>query len=219
MSEESGSEHKGIIHLFADEPIGTSPDHDHLFDTLDQRIWEQIAELSKKSPDFKILTDDLLRRTSELPEEERKGYVEEAYGFYLTVTAYRDPYFLRNFFGYLFDKTRNKIEDETRSKFVFIAKSVYDSVLNALNEKTGRKQNPDYLLSLIRPGRNLVEDFRFNKRDYEAVKKSLHRRIKNYVMEENDIISEEFDKDFYRKETVAEIIEMVAEKAGVLNSN
>ena len=216
MEGKSDPENQGIVHLFENEPVEMPHDSNRLLDDLDQRIWDQIANLSKKNPDFRILTEDLLKRTQELPEEERGDYIQEAHNFYSIVAGYNDPYFLRNFFGYLFDKTRKIADDETKEKAVYIAKSVYDSVLSALNEKTERKQEPDYLLSLIRPGRNLVEDFRFNRRDYEILKKSLHLRIKNYIMEEKDIDSEEFDRDFYRKETVAEMIELVAGKSEIL---
>jgi hypothetical protein len=196
-----------ILRLFGDKEPTTSS-VDDILDGLDQKVLEQIAKLSKENPHFSTVTDYLLREAAKLPEEEREGYVNEAYAFCSILTDCMDPeYFVRNFFGYLFEKTRNMTEKD-KQDFVSTSKSISNALVITLDKKTGQKHDPESLIRLIRPNLSLAEHLRFERKDYQHLRTGIYDRR---LLEEED-----FDKDFYRIGTVADMVEYVAEKKGLV---
>lgn len=193
-----------ILHLFKDELLTQPPYIDDILDNFDQDVWNQIAELSKKSPYFKDLTDKLLRRTKDLPKEEKIDYINEAHSFCTILAGYEEAeYFIRNFFEYLFDKTR-EMEDTPRRSYVYIAKAVYNSAVFVLEDKIGQEdENTESLYAFVNPRKSFTEDLGFNKNDYDLLKKDLidYRAIEEEVLDNNE---------FYRIKTVAELIEFIA---------
>lgn len=203
MSEADNENHS--LRLFGHDSLEIPLCAGEILDSLDQEVWDQIAQLSNRSPHFRVLTDDLLKRTSQIPKEERRDYIAEAHNLCSIIAGYEDSdYLIRNFFGYLFDKTRG-MDNKSKRRFVYITKNVYDCVLEVFDDKTEHKTEPAFLASMIRPQTNLVDDLRFTRQDYDRLKDSLKVGI------ESEVFDEEFDHKFYRKQTVVNIIELISE--------
>jgi hypothetical protein len=207
----SESKDPRILHLFQEEPLLMPPGIDSVLDNLDQDVWDQINGLSGSHPFFENdeipyfgdLIDELLKRTSEIPKEERKDYIEKAHDFWLILAGYDDPYFAKNFFGYLFDRTRD-MDDRPKKDFVLNTKFVYDSAVTVLYGKIGEEVNPESLVNAVRPHTNLKENLGFGRRDYRDLKNELKIRR---VLDDG--------KEIYEKQTVADIAELIADKQAV----
>ena len=194
-----------ILHLFGDTPLEeSSGDIGGLLTegNIDWDVFEQLSQLSKKNPYLECIIDNLLVKAGELPKKEREQYVREADEFCSIPAGHDNKYFFRNFFVYLFENTRG-IEDKEKRNFVCTAKMVYDSVYQTLFEKTGSNEDTmESLGGMIRPETNF-EDQRFNRGDYDKLKKELS--IRKLVDEDSE--------ELYEKKTVADIIEHItAEK-------
>ncbi len=99
------------------------------------------------------------------------------------------------------------MDNKNKRKFVTTAKSVYDSVFTALFKKTGNNEKvEESLAGIIRPRTNLVEGLRFSRHDYDILKEEICVRR---------LLDNEEAGELYRKETVDEIIELIAEKREV----
>lgn len=203
--QEDGQDNNRILYLFGDN----SKKLEDVFKNLDQDVWDQIAELSglrssakeEERPYFSDLTDELLERTSKISKEERGDYIKKAYEFWEFVEIYDDPFFARNFFGYLFDKTEG-MNNHLKRASVLEAKFVYDSVFFVLHEKMEDKASPESLIGLVRPKSDLKENLNFDDNDYESLKNELVVR-KRINPKDNNI---------YLKKTVSDVIDLVSGK-------
>jgi len=171
---------------------------DTLLEKAEQNAADQMAQVSDW---FK---DRLSKRVQALSEGEREAYAEQAHYLFSEMKDYGNPHFARNFFDYLFDKTKD-MEDQLKRRFVIVAYSVYDSTQCVLDEKTGEGQDIDSLFSLICPDTRFV-DLGFDRTDYDGLREGLGFRIKPEVLEDP-----RFDREFYDKETVAEVTELITD--------
>lgn len=144
------------------------------------------------------------KKAEKLPKEEGAKYVEQAQALLSEMKRYGDPHFVRNFFEYLFNKTKD-MEDQLKRRVVLVAYSVYDSTQCILDEKTGLGQNVDSLYALICPETRFV-NLGFDRHDQEKLREALKFRIKSEVLEDP-----RFDREFYDKETVAEVTELITD--------
>jgi hypothetical protein len=169
-----------------------------LLEKAEQNAADQMAQVSD------WFGDNLAKRVKALSEGERDAYVEEAHYLFSEMKEYGNPHFLRNFFDYLFNKTRS-MEDKLRRRFVLVTHSVYESAVSVLEEKTGRGQDVDSLYKIVGP-QTRFKDLGFDKVHYEKLRKGLNLRIKPEVIEDP-----RFDREFYDKETVAEVTELITD--------
>ncbi|MBW2982386.1 hypothetical protein KY343_05885 [Candidatus Woesearchaeota archaeon] len=207
MPNDEQENHR-ILHLFGN---GSPLDIGSVLENLDQDVWDQIAELSgprpsveDETPYFSDLTDELLERTSKIPKEEREIYVKRAHDFWEIVAGYDDPYFVRNFFGYLFDRTEG-MEVKIKREFVLSARFVYDSIFYSLYKKFGEEVKPESSISAVRPNANLKDHLGFDKKHYDILREELS--IRKCIDDKNE--------EIYRKETASDVIELVAERRKV----